>query len=483
MPHTDLAYSAAVLGALACAAALLGGRRAVVLAGLALLGVAEGALAVAVVPSHDLRRLAATPVHVGALVVAAGAVAALAALLVRRPGLAPVLLLVAAPFRISLSLGSQHAMLLLPLYAVLAAAGLAYAWTLVRGAEPRPIALPLAATSTALLGLYSLSLLWAEDLHGGSIELLAFLLPFAAVLAVVARGPCPAWLPRALGITLVAEALFFAAVGLWQEGTHRVWFSRPLEVSNTYTTFFRTNSLFYDPNIYARHLVLALGILVVLLWRRRIGFWVAAGLAAVLWVGLYYSYSQSSLAALFVAVLAVTLVAGDQRARRLFAVAAVTFALVGTGLVAADVKGQSLRHLTSGRSHLVSVTLDVFKAHPVVGVGVGSQPVASARLRKSAAAAKRNASHTTPLTVAAELGLLGLAAYIAWLVGAAATLRDAWARDSTVGLALATIFGVLFVHSLSYSSFFEDPITWGVVAFAAAFAATWTPGPQPASSS
>src|SRR5207245_731870 len=144
--------------------------------------------------------------------------------------------------------------------------------------------------------------------------------------------------------------------------------------------------------------------------------------------GLYFSYSQSSLAALFVAVLSVTFVAGDHRARRMIAVAAATFVLVGTGLVAADVKGQSLRHLTSGRSHLVSVTLDVFRSHPLVGVGVGSQPLASAEEQKSGGTAKRNASHTTPLTVAAELGIAGLAAYLA---RPTTTRRARWPFAST----------------------------------------------------
>jgi hypothetical protein len=481
MPHTDLAYTAAVLGAAAGALVLLGRSRVLVLAGLVLLTAAEAGLAVALVPGHDLRRLGASPTHVVGLLVAALVVAAAAAAFVRHPGVAPVALLVAAPFRISLDLGSQHAMLLLPLYAVLAAAVLAFAWQLLRdGVEDLTIQPWLAAPSAVLIGLYALSLLWAKDVHEGSVELFAFLLPFAALVAVVARGPCPAWLPGALGAALVGLAVVFAAFGLWEEAAHRVYFSRSLEVSNSYTTFFRVNSLFYDPNIYARHLVIGMGVLVVAMWRRRISFWLAAGLLAFLWVGLYYSYSQSGLAALFVAALAVTFVAGDQRARRMIAVAAATFVLVGTGLVAADVKGQSLRHLTSGRSHLISVTTDVFRAHPLVGVGVGSQPLASAEVRSRAGAAKRNASHTTPLTVAAELGIVGIAAYFAWLAGAALTLRSAWRRDSTVGIGLATVFGVLFVHSLSYSGFFEDPLTWGVLAVAAAFAARGAPLAAPA---
>ncbi len=474
MPHTDLAHSAAVLGAIATVPLLLGRARAAVLSGLVLLTAAEIALAVALVPGGDLKRID-SPARLGALVVAAGAVGLLAYGLTRYPGVAVVLLLAAAPFRITVTLGSQHAMLLLPLYGVLGAAVLAFAWELVRSPSARPITLWLAAPSAALIGLYALSHLWTKDVHAGSIQLLFFLFPFAALVTTVARGPCPAWLPRALGVTLVAEALVFATIGLWQEATHHVFFSRYLEVANVYTTYFRVNSLFYDPNIYARHLVLAIAVLLVALWRKHVLIAYAALAGAILWFGLYYSYSQSGLVALFVVVVAVTLVGGDRRGRRVVAIATAAFVLIGAGLVATNVKGQSVRAVTSGRSHLVAVAGRVFINHPLVGVGVGAQPLASRELAKSATPAKGDVSHTTPVTVAAELGILGLAAYVAWLVGAAVVLRDAWRRDSTIGLGIAAVFFVLFVHSLFYSGFFEDPITWGTLAFAAAFAAARSP--------
>ena len=41
-------------------------------------------------------------------------------------------------------------------------------------------------------------------------------------------------------------------------------------------------------------------------------------------------------------------------------------------------------------------------------------------------------------------------------------------RDRLLGICLAATFLVLLVHSLVYSDFFEDPLTWGVLAFAAA---------------
>ena len=313
MAHSDLAHVAALVGAVGCVGALLARGRVSFLAGIAALTLAEACFGVALVPSHDLSRLVASPLHLAALVIGLGAIAAVAAAFVRYPGVAVVCLLVAAPFRISVTLGSTHAMLLLPLYAVLAAAVLAYLWTIVRGAPVRALPLQLALPTAFLLGLYGLSLLWGEDVRAGGIELAAFLFPFAALVAVVSRAELPPWAPRALAVTLVTEAGFFALFGLWEEATHNVYFSRFLEVSNAYTTYFHTNSLFYDPNIYGRHLVLAMVVVIVLMWRRVVSFWLAAPIVIVLWAGLVFSYSQSSLASLFLAVLAITLVAGDRR--------------------------------------------------------------------------------------------------------------------------------------------------------------------------
>lgn len=467
MSHTDLAYVAAVLGALASFSVLLGGNR-VILAGLGLLGAAEVWMAFALVPGRDLKLLVTSSTRAGAFVGAGLVVLGIAYLLNRHAGVAPLLLLATAPFRIGVSLGSQHAQLLLPLYGVLAAATLALAWRLFRGAPVHRIERSLAVPSAALICLYALSLLWAKDVRAGSIELAAFLFPFLALVAAVVHEPNRSWLPKALAFVLVGEAIAFSAFGLWEEAAHRIYFSGHLEVSNIYTSFFRTNSLFYDPNIYGRHLTLALSLLVVLMWQRRLRFAVAAALIAFIWLGLYYSYSQSSLAALFVVVVGITLVVGGRRTRRTIAICTAALALAGMSFAVVGFQGHSLRNLTRGRSHLASITLDVFRSHPLIGVGVGSQPRAAQEESASSRSVKKDTSHTTPLTVAAELGIAGLAAYLAWFAGAFVTLRKAWKYDATIGLALAAVFGVLTVHSLSYSGFFEDPITWGALALAAA---------------
>ena len=132
----------------------------------------------------------------------------------------------------------------------------------------------------AFAALDGVSILWAIDLEEASKELAFFIFPFAALLSVVARSPFARWLPRALAVTLVGLAVVFSAIGLWQEQAHTVFFAHDLRVANTYTTLFRVTSVFKDPSIYGRHLVLAISVLLVLLWLGRVRFLVAAPIVA-----------------------------------------------------------------------------------------------------------------------------------------------------------------------------------------------------------
>ena len=120
------------------------------------------------------------------------------------------------------------------------------------------------------------------------------------------------------------------------------------------------------------------------------------------------------------------------------------------------------------------MTWRVFRNHPLVGVGIGAQPKASQEEAARNLEASRNKSHTTPLTVAAELGVVGILAYLAFLVGAARALLSVAARDRALGIGLAAVFLTLLVHSLFYSGFFEDPVTWGALGLAAAALARTT---------
>jgi hypothetical protein len=480
LEHPDLAQAAAVVGAAGAAFVLLARSRAGLLLGLAVLAAAEAGFGLAILGTDGVDRLV-TPAGVAAgaagSVVLAGGVAAL----VRWSALVTPIVLVAAPFRLPLDVDTSHRFLLavaqagelgrlLPLYVVLAVASLALAVRALRGEEvaalPRHVAVPAAA----FVAFACVSLLWSSDVEAGTSVLAFFLLPFAVLVAVVGRAPFVPWLPRALAIGAVALAALFAVIGLYQAVTKELLFFAPnLEVANTYAPIFRVTSLFRDPSLYGRHVVLGIAILVVLLWRRSLPVLPAALLIAVLWAGVYVSYSQSSLTGLFVVVLAVSAVAGDRRVRAAIAVTAAVLLVAGGVLVAREVADTSLRRATSDRSRRVDLTAQVLATHPVAGVGIGAQPFESQQLSDRFGTESAFVSHTTPLTVGAELGVIGLALYLLLLAGAAATIEAVRRRDETLGLALGAALLALLVHSLFYSGFFEDPIMWLVLGVGASF--------------
>jgi hypothetical protein len=64
--------------------------------------------------------------------------------------------------------------------------------------------------------------------------------------------------------------------------------------------------------------------------------------------------------------------------------------------------------------------------------------------------------------------LVGLAVYGWVLVAGALGLIRVVATDRALGLGLSAVGLMLVVHSLFYAGFFEDPLTWGVLAVSAA---------------
>jgi O-antigen ligase len=79
------------------------------------------------------------------------------------------------------------------------------------------------------------------------------------------------------------------------------------------------------------------------------------------------------------------------------------------------------------------------------------------------------ASHTIPVTVAAEQGLIGLAAYVVVLVAAFRLLLAGLGQlrgpppqplERVACAVIAAQFAGLVVHTLLYAAFLEDPLTW-----------------------
>jgi putative inorganic carbon (HCO3(-)) transporter len=179
------------------------------------------------------------------------------------------------------------------------------------------------------------------------------------------------------------------------------------------------------------------------------------------------------MAALLVVTLALAFVTGDRRMRQAVGLLALVAALGAGAYVAVRVvDGDDLNKITSDRTERVEDTARVIEEEPLVGVGIAGQPRASRELADSTRPTPTFVSHTTPLTVAAELGAIGLALYAWLLVGGVRLIRRVHRRDEAFGLALGAAFLGLFVHALFYSGFLEDPVTWLLLAVAAGWL-TW----------
>ncbi len=464
---SELARASGPLAAFGLAVLLVTPRRAFRLGGLLLWAAGMLGLVAYLAPSASSAKLVAASVG--------GIVAAVigAWLLARYPWLLAFATLACVPVRIPVKLGSEEANLLVPLYAVVASLALAFAWQLVRGdsraRELGPIAWPLAS----FLLWTGLTLAWTIDLRKGAIFLGAFILPFGLLTVGFARLPWRGrWLTW-LWAALVGTALVYAMIGGYQWVRRDVFWNPGVIVGNAYAPFFRVNSVFWDPSIYGRYLAVAILATLTGILLGGVSRWKLAGLFVVVvatWFGLLLSFSQSSFVALASGVVVAAAVVWGRRAvvgllalALLVGVASLGFPSVRHELVGHGRSGANA--ITSGRANLVSQGIRIAVRHPVDGVGVGGFKKAYAeRTGLKGADPKRAASHTTPVTVAAEEGIPGLV-LLAWLVLAslvATLLGLGRGFTSRVSLAAGLVLIAIAVHSLFYNAFFEDPMTWAV---------------------
>jgi putative inorganic carbon (hco3(-)) transporter len=462
---TELARLAGVVGAAGLATVIVAPRRDARLAGLVAWAIGCAGLAYYLAP-HGHR-----PLLAAAAVAALVAAAIGAFLLLRWPWLLPLAALACVPARIQLAVGSTQASLLVPMYGVIAAAALAFAWRLARDPESArkrelgPLALPL-----AIFVLWSgVTMIWSQDVRQGAIELLAFYLPFGVLAVELSRLP---WRREWFGwlwALLAGMAVVFAVIGIYQYETRDVFWNPKVLVANQYAPFYRVNSVFWDPSIYGRFLVVAILASLVLVLRgtaRRIAIAATAAIV-VTWVGLVFSFSQSSFVALVVGVgIAAWFAWGRKTIALLGVIAAVVLV---AALAMPSVRHHSLNSASGGRFKLVKNGVAIAAHHPVQGVGIGGFKRAYAkRTGLKGKEPKAAASHDTPVTEFAETGIVGLALY-AWLlvVAFAVTLRGVGASfGGRLSLVLAVALAAIGVHSLFYNAFFEDPMTWAIFGLA-----------------
>jgi O-antigen ligase len=446
----------------------------------------------------------------GALVV----IGVLSPLMHRRPEAFPLLAVFALPFRLPISTDGRTVNLLIPLYLVVAAGTLTFlvprwlsrgvgvadgslgggAWKGRRDQGVRGEG-PARGSSTStmvsawlsprgvewlLLGavvLYALQGVYSTD-HTKAAENIAFFyVPFGLLFMLLRDVRWTRELVlTCLGVAIVL-AVVFAGVGFIEYDRKALFLNPKVLAADQFGNYFRVNSLFFDPSIYGRFLaIVMISVTTVVLWsRRRRDVLIGAGVLAWLLAGLITSFSQSSIAALLLGLAVLAAYRWDVRAT-----VYVTGALLAIAVVVVLVAPPSLHfglqgsngstsNATSGRTKLISGGLELFAQRPLYGYGSGSFETEYKRHGNASTANATSASHTIPITVAAEQGIIGLAVYVALLVAAFAVLSRGAGR-SPPRIAIAACFAALVLHTWTYADFLEDPITWTLLGVGVALA-------------
>jgi O-antigen ligase len=453
----------------------------------------------------------------GAGTIAAGVIAALVviaalSLLMRKsPEALPLLAIFALPFRLPISADGRTVNLLIPLYLVVAAGTLTRLLPKLiadvkgpgdadgcgdrrrqEGTEQQAHVSPTKIFDTwfsprgvewLLLGsvvLYVVQAVYSTD-HAKAAENIAFFYVPFGLLFLLLRDV--RWtrelLLRCLGVAVVL-AILFAGVGFVEYYRKSLFLNPKVVAANQYDNYFRVNSVFFDPSIYGRFLALVtIAVTTIVLWgRRRREVLIGAGVLAWLLAGLVTSFSESSIAALLLglAVLAAyrwDVLATVYASAALLAIAAVVLLAAPSSLhFGLKGSGGGANNATSGRANLVSGGLDLFADRPLEGYGSGSFETEYKRHATKSTASSENAtsaSHTIPITVAAEQGIVGLAVYVALLLAAFVVLFRGAGR-SPPRLAIAACFAALVLHTWTYADFLEDPLTWTLLAVGVALA-------------
>ena len=412
--------------------------------------------------SHQIVDLRDHPGRLLALAVTALAASAVLAAAFRRwPSALPLAIVAALPLRVPLHAGGETANLLVPLYLVIAggvlcdgAAGVAggrggrcsvraascfRTAGLARETAPRrktqrarrDTPTPSTLLPYVLAGvvvLYALQTLYSPDFSKSLQNVCFFFVPFSLVYALLRDVR---WDRKLLTLVLwvvALEAVAFVAVGSVEYATRSLFWNAQVIRSNEFHTYFRVNSIFWDPNIYGRYLALA----------------IVVAMAALLWArerrtpGAAHRARRRPLARPRADLLAVELrrpAGGPCRPCRACAGAALDAQRGGGSSRPRDL-GRALRRRRRRSSASIASTSTPAAAPTWSAAASTSSPSARSGVTASGSFPKAyrehvrtqkvpvSVSHTEPITVAAEQGVIGLVAYAALLVAAVWTMAS-----------------------------------------------------------
>ena len=422
--------------------------------------------------------------------VAAGALAIAAAIgggvaVFRRWPLAfPVLAFAALALRVPVRVGGETSNLLLPLYLVIATGLAATLWAQLRPGPSRadavakpevPAVVWVRRLLAATLILYALQAAYSDDVSNAIENACFVLVPFAALFVLLTETTWGRRELTAVAVVVAVVGLGYAVVAFWEYAARDLIFNTQLLDSNQIKPYFRVNSIFHDPNVLGRYLALVVVVLGAGIAWSRGGRRAALTLATaiVLLGALVLTFSNTSTAALLAGLIVLVALRYGIRWGALaggVTLVAVAFVFLFVGGADNPEQGPSrnFNKITAGRVNLVEGGIDLAKDRPVFGWGSGAFGRAFYdEIKKT----DTTTSHSEPITVAAEQGVVGLAVYGALLGSIVWLLFGGGAGSDAARAAIAGCMVAMIVHSLGYAGFVIDPATWALLGLGVALRA------------
>src|SRR5207244_5674028 len=126
-------------------------------------------------------------------------------------------------------------------------------------------------------------------------QMVFFYVPFALLFVLLAEIRWTRSLLAACAAVLVGLALVFSGIGFFEYSHRELLWNPKVISSNQFESYFRVNSVFWDPNVYGRFLAIVMVTVdsVVLWYDRRREAIADAAVLAVLRGGLVRSMSET----------------------------------------------------------------------------------------------------------------------------------------------------------------------------------------------
>lgn len=246
---------------------------------------------------------------------------------------------------------------------------------------------------------------------------------------------------------------------------------------------YRSNATFADPNNLARCLAISVALGVAMIFAtgpRRLTVYIAGPAVALSAVGIIATASRSGWVALVLVCFLVLMMAPIPRYTKLrvtMIAGAFMAIMIALLLVQGGTSAARVRSLASGvsaigqREFLIRAGWEMWKDSPFIGVGSGNyqHSLIISYLWAVPAWARVSLSHTSIISILAELGTLGVAMFIFVSIRIAVSVVRAYFATTVpyyrlmIGWCAAALIGILF-QSQSEGRLLDEPYLWLVLA-------------------